>query len=299
VRVLVTGARGFVGRRLVPALRAAGHEVADEAVDVTVPGAVRDLVSRAEPDALVHLAALSFVPDSFLAPDAAFRVNFLGARNVLAAVRADAPRARILVVSTGHVYGTAAAEAAPFDETAPLRPESPYARAKAAGDLLAQRYAAAGLDVVRVRPFNHTGPGRPDHFVESSLARQIVEIRAGRRAPRLVVGNLDAVRDFLDVADVVAAYLRLLDPTVPAGLYNVASGVGRTIGEVLEALLRIANPDRARPEIVVAPERWRPTDRAVGDARRLRAAIGWAPRVPFEDTLRHLLDGWRADLSAA
>lgn len=290
---------GFVGRRLVPALRGAGHEVADEPLDVTDGDAVRARVAHVRPDAAVHLAALSFVPDSFRAPEAVFRVNFLGTRHLLAAARAAAPRARLLVVGTGHVYGTSPADAAPFDESAPLRPESPYARAKAAADLLAARYAAAGLDVVRLRPFNHTGRGRPEHFVESSLARQVAELAAGLRAPRLVVGNLDAVRDFLDVRDVVAAYLRLLDPGVPTGLYNVASGSGRTIRELLQALLRLAGLPAAAPEIVVEPARWRPTDRAVGDATRLRAATGWEPRVPFEDTLRELLDGWRGELSAA
>src|SRR4029450_7132900 len=160
------------------------------------------------------------------------------------------------------------------------------------------RHAAAGMDVVRVRPFNHTGRGRPELFVESSLARQIVEIAAGRRAPRLAVGNLDAVRDFLDVGDVVAAYLRLLDPSVPAGLYNVASGVGRPIREVLDGLLRLAGLVEGRlPEIVVEPARWRPTDRAVGSAARLRAATGWLPRTPIEETLRQLLVGRRAAVS--
>jgi GDP-4-dehydro-6-deoxy-D-mannose reductase len=228
-------------------------------------------------------------------------VNFLGVRNLLEAARARAPRARVLVVSTGNVYGTAGAGAPPFAEDAPLRPESPYARAKAAADLLARSYAERGLAVVRVRPFNHTGRGRPEAFVESSLARQLVEIAAGRRAPRLAVGNLDAVRDFLDVDDVVAAYLRLLDPAVPAGLYNVASGVGRSVRELLAALLDLADlgARRGALEIEVDPKRWRPTDHAVGDAARLRAATGWEPRVPFASTLRGLLEGWRAELSAA
>ena len=303
MRVLVTGAGGFVGRRLLPKLAAAGHDAVgiDREVDVADPAALEGAVEAAAPDALVHLAALSFVPDSFRDPEAAFRVNFLGLQNLLEAVRARAPRARVLVVSTGNVYGTASDGAPPFAEDAPLRPESPYARTKAAADLLARSYAERGLEVVRARPFNHTGRGRPEAFVESSLARQLVEIAAGRRAPRLVVGNLDAVRDFLDVEDVVAAYLRLLDPAVPAGLYNVASGVGRSIREVLAALLDLADPGglRGALEIEVDPGRWRPTDRAVGDAARLRAAAGWEPRILFESSLRALLDGWRAELNVA
>jgi GDP-4-dehydro-6-deoxy-D-mannose reductase len=303
VRVLVTGAGGFVGRHLVAALEDEGHAVVgvDREVDVREAGAVDAAVLRGAPEAVVHLAALSFVPDSIREPEAAFRVNFLGTRHVLEAVRRGAPRARVLVVSTGHVYGTALPDAPAFDEGAPLRPGSPYARAKAAADLLAGCYASRGLDVVRVRPFNHTGPGRPDAFVESSLARQLVEIEAGRRTPRLAVGNLDAVRDFLDVRDVVEAYRRLLDPAVPPGLYNLASGVGRSIRALLEALLECVDlgPRGAELSLEVEAERWRPADRAVGDASRLRSATGWEPRVPFAVTLRDLVGGWRAELGAA
>jgi GDP-4-dehydro-6-deoxy-D-mannose reductase len=299
LRVLVTGAQGFVGGRLVPRLVAAGHVAigVDREVDVGDPAAVAGTVRAAAPDAVVHLAALSFVPDSFRDPLASFRVNFLGVRHLLEAVAAHAPTARVLVVSTGNVYGVATPPAPAFDERAPLRPGSPYAMAKAAADLLARGYAERGLDVVRVRPFNHTGRGRPESFVESSLAKQIVEIALGRRRPRIEVGNLDAVRDFLDVEDVVGAYLRLLDRAVPAGVYNVASGVGRSVRELLGSLLALVGLAESKVEIGVEASRWRPTDHAVGDAGRLRAATGWAPRVDFADTLRSLADGWRAEIT--
>lgn len=299
MQVLVTGARGFVGGRLVPRLAAAGWQArgADREVDVTGVDELAEWVADGAPDAVVHLAALSFVPDSVRDPAASFRVNFLGTRNLLEAVRVHAPRARVLVVSTGHVYGAAASGS--FDECAPLRPDSPYARTKAAADLLAGCYAQQGLDVVRVRPFNHTGAGRPETFVESSFARQVAEIAAGRRAPQLSVGNLDAVRDFLDVEDVVDAYLRLLDPAVPAGVYNVASGTGHSIQDLLDTLLELAGLARGALTIEVDRARWRPADRAVGDAGKLRTATGWAPRTGFRDTLRALLEGWRREISAA
>jgi GDP-4-dehydro-6-deoxy-D-mannose reductase len=299
LRVLVTGAQGFVGGRLVPRLVAAGHTPigVDREVDVGDPGAIAGTVRSAAPDAVIHLAALSFVPDSFRDPLANFRVNFLGVRHLLDAAAAHAPGSRVVVVSTGNVYGVATPPAAPFDESAPLRPGSPYARAKAAADLLARGYARRGLDVVRVRPFNHTGRGRPESFVESSLAKQIVEIALGRRRPRIEVGNLDAVRDFLDVEDVVAAYLGLLDRSVPPGVYNVASGVGRSVREVLGSLLALVGVAESKVEITVETSRWRPTDHAVGDAGRLRAATGWAPRVSFTDTLRALVEGWRGELT--
>jgi GDP-4-dehydro-6-deoxy-D-mannose reductase len=154
---------------------------------------------------------------------------------------------------------------------------------------------------LRARPFNHTGRDRPAHFVEASLAHQIARIERGLVPPRLAVGNLDAVRDFLDVEDVVAAYLLLLGASVTPGAYNVASGRPRSVREVLEALLELSEiGGRAREiEVVVEPQRWRPTDRAVGDASLLRKTTGWEPAVPFEATLRALLEGARAAVSAA
>jgi GDP-4-dehydro-6-deoxy-D-mannose reductase len=289
---------------LVPRLAGAGHAVVavDREVDVADHEAVAKCVAEHSPDAVVHLAALAFVPDSAAAPKATFRVNFLGTRSLLEAVRRHAPGARVLVVSSGHIYGTSALDAPAFDERAALRPESPSARTKAAADLLAGAYGESGLDVVRARPFNHTGRGRPAHFVEASLAHQIARIERGLVPSRLAVGNLDAVRDFLDVEDVVAAYLLLLDRRVPAGAYNVASGIPRTAREVLEALLSLSELEQGpgtQLEIAVEPERWRPTDRAVGDAARLREATGWAPSVPFDATLRALLADAREAVSGA
>jgi GDP-4-dehydro-6-deoxy-D-mannose reductase len=305
MRVLVTGARGFVGGRLVPRLVAAGHsvEAAGREVDVADARAVECWIAREGADALVHLAGLAFVPDSLAAPETTFRVNYLGARNVLEAARRHAPGARVLLVSTGHVYGTSSLSGPAFDECAPLRPESPYARTKAAADLLARDYGDRGVDVVRVRPFNHTGRGRPAHYVEANLARQVARIECGLAPSRIAVGNMDAVRDFLNVEDVVDAYVLLLDRRVPAAAYNVASGVPRTAREVLDGLLELAGLGRAEcgggVELAVEAERWRPTDRAVGDATRLRQATGWKPSVAFEDTLRELLADARATVSAA
>lgn len=293
----MSGARGFVGSWLVPHLEAAGHAVVavDRDVDVCDAGAVAASLAAARPDAIVHLAALASVAASHAEPARTARVNALGALHVLRATQAHAPAARVLLVSSGEIYG-ACAEGAAFDEASPLAPGTPYARAKAAADLLGAAFAARGLDVVRARPFNHTGPGQGEAFVASSFARQLAEIEAGRRAPVLAVGNLAAVRDFLDVADVVEAYRRLLSPAVPAGAYNVASGAGLSIGALLERLLARA---RAQPEVREDPARWRPANAAVGDAGRLRRATGWAPRIPIEDTLARLLDDWRARISGS
>ena len=289
LRVWVTGAGGFVGAHLLPRLAEAGAEVTptDTDLDVSDTAAVAAAVRRLQPDAIVHLAARSSVAASLEDARGVYDVNYVGARALLAAVEAHAPKARVLLVGSAEVYGTAAPDALPFDESAPLRPRSPYAWTKACADLLGASYAARGLDVVRVRPFNHTGPGQSDAFVAASFARQLAEMEAGRREPVLRVGNLESVRDFLDVEDVVAAYLALLDPAVPAGVYNVASGNGRRVQEILEMLLENSS---ARPRVDVDPARFRATDRAVGNAGRLRDATGWQPTRPLSGTLHALLE---------
>jgi GDP-4-dehydro-6-deoxy-D-mannose reductase len=215
---------------------------------------------------------------------------------LLEAVAAHAPKARVLLVGSGETYGPAAPGTPAFTEDTPLRPGSPYSRTKAAADLLGASYRDRGLDVLQVRPFNHTGAGQSDVFVAPSFARQIVEIERGARADTLEVGNLDSVRDFLDVSDVVEAYTLLCESPIPAGAYNVASGRGVSAGELLRGLCARAG---VSPRIHVDPSRFRPTDQSIGDASRLHAASGWAPKVPFETTLDGLLAHWRAVLSAA
>jgi nucleoside-diphosphate-sugar epimerase len=298
VRAFVTGSAGFVGRHLVPRLAADGYEVVatDREVDVADCSATESAVTAARPDLVIHLAAVSSVPESLLDPGRTYRVNYLGTRSILEATAGVAPDARVLLVGSADPYGSVAPGAAPFDESAALRPRSPYARTKAAADLLGAAYAARGLDVVRTRAFNHTGPGQADGFVLASFARQAVEIAEGQREPVLRVGNLDSVRDFLDVEDVVEAYLALADRRVPAGAYNIASGTGVRIGTALDALIRIAG---VAPRIEVEPERLRETDSAVGDARRLRRVTGWAPRIPFQQTLEQLVADWCQRVSAS
>lgn len=294
MRIWVNGASGFVGSWLVPRLEAAGHAVVavDRDVDVVDATAVAASIAGARPDAIVHLAALASVAASIGEPAATARVNTLGALHVLRATAQHAPRARVLLVGSGEVYGAASDDSA-FDECAPLVPGSPYARSKAAADLLGASFGARGLDVIRARPFNHTGPGQSEAFVASSFARQLAEIEAGRRAPELHVGNLASVRDFLDVADVVAAYEQLLERAVPAAAYNIASGVGVSIGALLEQLLAGST---ARPVIREDPARWRPAHAAVGNSDRLRRATGWRPSRPLAGTLERLLQDWRERL---
>jgi GDP-4-dehydro-6-deoxy-D-mannose reductase len=296
VRIWVSGAGGFVGTHLAPHLEAGGHALVavDHEVDVRDPAAVERSIAAAQPEAVVHLAALASVVRGLEDPALAARTNALGTLHVLRAVARVAPSARVLLVSSGEIYG--AGGEAPHDESAPLAPTTPYARSKAAADLLGACFADRGLDVVRVRPFSHTGPGQSDSYVAPSFARQIAEIEAGRRAPELRVGNLDSIRDVLDVRDVVDAYRRLLDRRVPAGVYNVARGSGVAVREILALLLSLS---RVEPVVRVDPALWRPASAAVGSAERLRRATGWQPRVALGDTLRAVLDHWRTRISAS
>jgi GDP-4-dehydro-6-deoxy-D-mannose reductase len=291
MRVFVTGAGGFVGRRLLPALHEAGHAAhgSDREVDVTDRAAIAAVLAKLRPDAIVHLAAISSVAASWKAPDACYRVNFLGTRALLLAALTEVPSARVLLIGSADQYAATTPRPRPLDEATPLRPRSPYARTKAAAERLGQEAGRRGLDVVRVRAFNHTGAGQSDAFVVSSFARQVAAIRAGHQAPVMRVGNLASVRDFLHVDDVIQAYVALLDPAVTAGVYNVASGRATPIQAVLDGLISIAGID---PVVEQDPERVRPTDWLVGDASRLRAATGWRAERSLESILEELYADW-------
>lgn len=291
MRVFVTGASGFVGRRLLPRLREAGHEAigADREIDVTQPDMIGDALSSYGPDAIIHLAAMSSVAQSWREPERCFQMNFTGTRTLLEAVSERCPEARLLLIGSADQYLATSPQAKPMDESTPLRPRSPYARTKAAAELLGQRAAERGLDVVRIRAFNHTGAGQSDDFVASSFARQVAAIKAGRQAPILRVGNLESVRDFLHVDDVISAYLALLAPSVPADVYHVAGEMATPIKHVLDQLLTIGGVEA---QVETDPDRFRPTDWLVGDASRLRAATDWQPTVELKAILEELYRDW-------
>ncbi len=296
MRILVTGARGFVGGHLVPLLIDRGWEVTatDRDLDVTDRHAVEAKLEQLAPHAIVHLAAQSSVAASQENPDLTLRVNYLGTLSVLRGAQHCGSQPRVLLIGSADQYGTTHSSSEPFTEASPLKPTSVYARSKAEADQLGVTFADVGLPIVRVRAFNHSGPGQPDSFVLSSFARQIAEIESGQREPVMRVGNLDSVRDFLDVADVVDAYVRLLDAQVEPTAYNVCSGVGVQLRVLLDALLERST---TQPRIESDPERFRPTDFSIGDASRLRAATGWEPTVPIEQTLERLLSYWRQKVS--
>jgi GDP-4-dehydro-6-deoxy-D-mannose reductase len=285
-RVLVTGPNGFVGGHLRAEL---GDEFVPFDGDVLDADALRRAVRGA--DAVVHLAGESSVGASWDDPLRFWRVNVDGTVNVLDALRAERRAARVLVASTAEVYGRAGR--IPTPENEPVRPLSPYATTKAAAELAC---SVSGLDVVVARPSNHEGPGRDERFAIGSWARQIARLESDGGGT-LLVGDLTAERDILDVRDVCRAYRLLLDTSVPVGTYNVGSGRTVTMAHVLELLVEQA---RVPVQVERDESRVRPAEipRLAGDPSRLREATGWSAEIPLEQTLADTLGAAR-DLEPA
>jgi GDP-4-dehydro-6-deoxy-D-mannose reductase len=299
MRALVTGAHGFVGRQLVDLLRRSGDTVTlldrsgDPPVDITDARAVRDAVAEHAPDAVYHLAAASHVGESWDAPDQVFRVNAEGALHLLQAC-IHAGVARVLVVGSADEYGAVTESDLPITEEAPLRPLTPYGASKVAADVLAlQAYLGEGLPTIRVRAFNHTGPGQRASFLVPGLARRIADAERDGR-DEIAVGALEPVRDLSDVRDVVRAYRLLVEHGEPGEVYNVCTGRGVTVADVADRLVRLSG--RAL-RLTVAPELVRPVDvpNLVGDPAKLSAATGWSPEIALDTTLRDVLETARAD----
>jgi GDP-4-dehydro-6-deoxy-D-mannose reductase len=312
MKVLVTGVAGFVGGHLVDFLRAErpsaevfgivrprrpepyrARGVAVLEADLEDAAAVDAVFDRVRPDGIIHLAAQSSVHRSWEDPAATFRANVHGLLHILEALRHRQLAPRVIVIGSAEEYGVVEADRLPVAEDAPLQPASPYAVSKVAQGYLARQYFLShAMPVLCTRTFHHTGPGRGEAFAESSFARQIADIEAGRQEPVIAVGNLDAVRDYSDVRDVVRAYWMLLDEGQPGETYNVCTGRGISIGDVLHELLDVAG---AKVEVRVDPERLRPSDvpAIVGNPRKLREATGWTPAVSLRQTLGDLLAHWR------
>ncbi|MDR9440919.1 MAG: GDP-mannose 4,6-dehydratase, partial [Halomonas sp.] len=271
-------------------------------LDIRHGGRVIALLRRLQPDAIVHLAAQSHVPTSFQKPEWTWRVNLQGTLNLLEGVKQASPLSLVLNVGSSDMYGGAFRSGEPVTEQTAFQPLNPYAASKAAADLAAGQYAASeGLRVIRARPFNHTGPGQRDDFVLAAFATQIARIEAGLQPPVVETGNLDAQRDFLDVEDVVGAYLALLELPEAAQrgqAYNIASGHPVAVGELLNMLLARA---RCSVDHHLDPARQRPADiQAVrADTTALRHTTGWHPAISHGAMLDRLLNDCRQRLAAA
>ncbi len=314
MRALVTGGSGFVGGHLCEHLVAEGDQVvgisasgrwpADlahlgrsvriERLDLIETGEAElaDLIRRKQPEVIYHLAAQSNPQQSVSDPRGTWALNLGGTLNLLEAVKASGLKPRALLVSSGTCYGDPAPEFIPVREDCPLRPNNPYAASKAAADLLGiQHYLAHGTVAIVVRPFNHAGPRQSPRYVLAALAAQVAEVEAGRK-DCVEVGNLDVIRDFTDVRDVVRGYRLLAGQGTPGEIYNLGSGRGTKIAEALEYLRTLAS----RPIAVrVDPARVRPVDLSflVADASKLRAATGWEPGYTIERTLADMLESCR------
>ena len=305
-RILVTGAGGFVAGHLLPQLRAAfpAAELVlmggqGTSIDLADTAAVSGFVGAAAPDACIHLAAISGVPAATGDADAAWRVNVLGTLALARALQKARPEAVLLYASSAEVYGRSFAAGVALDETAVPAPMNTYAATKAAADLALGAMAASGLRVVRLRPFNHTGPGQSADFVVPAFARQVARIAAGVQAPVLKVGALDPYRDFLDVRDVCAAYVACLahPGLVPGVILNLASGTPRRIGDILDALLALAGVT-AEISTGTALLRRAEIPTASGNAGAARLALGWHPTIPWDQTLADVLADWRTRVTS-
>lgn len=331
MKALVTGASGFVGRYLVSRLAAGGAEVLG--LDMVVPdadhgpgsfeidgqllpphfpeksfeirqcdlldaGAVEESVSGWGPDVIFHLAAQSSAARSFKDPGGTMRTNVMGTLNLLEAVRIGG-KARVIVTGSAEEYGRRTPDEMPIRESTSIEPVSPYAASKAAQSLLVMQYHRAfGIDAVATRSFSHTGPGQTTTFVLPSFARQCAEIKAGLREPVLRTGNLDVTRDFLDVRDVVEAYVLLAEKGRPGTTYNVCSGSGLALSDAVEHLTALTGRDVA---VEPDPRLFRPVDVPVltGDNGRLVEDCGWSAITGRGKMLDDLFMWWEASTAVS
>ena len=314
MRILITGVTGFVGSHLAELALARGAEVVGSIrwrskteniehlreriglveSDLRDLFSVRTLLEQARPDYIVHLAAQSFVAASWQTPAETLWTNALTQMNLFEGMRQLGSRARFLVIGSSEEYGLVLPDELPIRETNPLRPLSPYAVSKVTQDLMGYQYFKSyGMWIVRARAFNHSGPRRGETFATSNFAKQVAEIEAGLREPFVLVGDLKPTRDFSDVRDIVRGYWTLLERGEPGEVYNLCSGVDRSIEWVLGFYLGQARVKGI--EVRTDPARLRPSDVPVlrGSADKLEKATGWRPAIPLEQTLTDLLEYWR------
>jgi GDP-4-dehydro-6-deoxy-D-mannose reductase len=320
VKILITGITGFAGSHLADYLLAhvpgaevhgtrrwrskedAADHLEGKAVfhecDLTDSHNVYQVIEKIKPDRIFHLAAQSYVPASWDSPAETFHTNIVGQCNLFEAIKHLRPSGYdpvVQIACSSEEYGQVDRDELPIKETNPLRPLSPYAVSKVGQDYMGYQYwKSFNIRIIRTRAFNHEGPRRGEVFVVSNFAKQIADIEKERQRPVLSVGNLEAIRDFSDVRDIVRAYWLATEHCEPGDVYNICSGRGFAIKDVLTLLLSMS----VRKEIKVEtdPFRLRPSDVPVliGDSAKFVAVTGWKPKIPFEQTVKDSLDYWRA-----
>ncbi|MBI3379780.1 GDP-mannose 4,6-dehydratase [Candidatus Gottesmanbacteria bacterium] len=312
-KALITGITGFAGSHLAELLLKEGVEthgiqrwrsksdniehiknkIKFHEADLLDAHSMYQVVDEVRPNYIFHLAAQSYVQSSWASPSNTLEINITGSAHLFEAVRKTDKDIVIQIACSSEEYGKVLSDELPIKETNPLRPLSPYAVSKIAMDYLGyQYYQSYGVKVIRTRGFNHTGPRRGDVFAESTFAKQIAEIEKGTREPVVSVGNLNAVRDFTDVRDMVRAYYLSVSKCDPGEVYNIATGTGRKIEDVLDIFLSMS---KVKIAVKQDKDRMRPSDVAVliGDSTKFRKKTGWKPEIQFEKTMKDLLDYWR------
>lgn len=310
MRVLITGASGFVGPHLVDSLQRVGVESLVltskdaalhpelgrvEALDVTDKSAADKVIASCAPDCVIHLAGIAAPAVASADPQMAWRVHLHGTLNLAYSILKVDPRCNLLFVGSGMVYGTSASSTDLLDEQTLLAPIDEYAVTKAAADLALGALARRGLKCIRLRPFNHTGPGQDEAFMVPGFAMQIARIEAGLQPPVIRVGNLDTVRDILHVRDVTDAYALAAKKgaaIAPGTVLNVCSGTGQRVSAILDRLLALSG---TKITVEQDPLRMRPSDlpRVVGDPNRTRQLLGWKPRRSLGETVADVLEDCR------
>jgi len=312
-KALITGVTGFAGSHLAELLLKEGvtvhgiqrwrsksdniDAIKDKIVlheaDLLDAHSLYSVIDEVKPHYIFHLAAQSYVQSSWASPSNTLEVNIIGSVHLFEAVNKSGLDTVIQIACSSEEYGKVLSNELPIKETNPLRPLSPYAVSKLAMDYLGYQYHESyGVKIIRTRGFNHTGPRRGDVFSESTFAKQIAEIEKGKREPVVYVGNLNAVRDYTDVRDMVRAYYLSVKKCLPGEVYNISTGKGWKISDVLDMLLSMS---KSKIKIREDKERMRPSDVEVliGDSTKFRKQTGWKPEIAFTKTLTDLLDYWR------
>src|SRR3989338_7054280 len=291
MNILVTGSSGFVGNHLVKHLKTKKHQVIPLDVDLLNATAVETALAGINPDGVIHLAAIAAIGESLASPAKILRNNIFAQLNLLEALKRKKSSARILIIGSADEYGQTSDK--PIDESFPLLPTSPYAVSKIAQDYLGLEYHLAyGMNIIRVRPFNHIGDGQSLGFVVPDFAKQIIDVENSGRPGNILVGNLGAQRDFTDVLDMVDAYELALDKEKPGDVYNLGSGKSVIIKNLLNILISLASA-----KITIKPDssRLRPGDqpKLVCNPEKFHLLTGWKPKIPLETTLKRVLEYWR------
>ncbi len=262
-------------------------------LDLMDSKAVLEVLTKVKPDQIYHLAAIASSAQSFSEPSVVMTNNINSQLNLLEAVRSLGLKPRIMIISSAEVYGKVDAKDLPIDEDTALRPISPYAVSKLTQDFIGLQYFMAySMDIVRVRPFNHIGPGQTDQFATSAFAKKIAEIEKGKREPVLTVGNLESKRDFTDVKDMVKAYTLLMEKGGGGEVYNIGSGKSYKMSDVLNILLSFSD---SKIKVEVDPALLRPSDNPelLCDNTKINSLTGWKPQIPLDATLKEILEYWR------